>query len=189
MLTGLVLIGGRSLRMGSDKSVINYHGKPQRDYLYDLLGAFCSEAYLSCRAEQANELSRYLIISDIYPSEGPLGALLSAFEYNPDTAWLVVACDMPFVNADAVDFLQKNRDCSKIATAFLNLTTQLPEPLFCIWEPEALPVLKAAFANNQRAPTKILEQNQVALLRSTHPQLLWNVNTKQEYEEATKSNL
>jgi len=170
--------------MGIDKSVINYHGKPQRGYLYELLGEFCSETFVSCRADQAHELAGYLLIRDIYSSEGPLGALLSAFAYNPETAWLVVACDMPFVKADAVGFLQKNRDCSKIATAFLNPATQLPEPLLSIWEPQSLPILKAAFANNQRAPLKVLQQNQVALLTPTHPQWLLNVNTKQAYEQS-----
>ena len=54
-LNGLVLAGGKSQRMGEDKGQINYHGKPQREYLYDLLNGFTESTYMSCRPDQVSE--------------------------------------------------------------------------------------------------------------------------------------
>ena len=90
-MNALILIGGKSSRMGTDKGLLNYHGKPQREYLFDLAKKYCTEVYFSCRAEQ--QFSEQSII-DTY-SLGPMGGILSAFDFNPNTAWLVVACDMP----------------------------------------------------------------------------------------------
>ena len=53
-LYGLVLSGGRSTRMGKDKGLINYHGIPQRDYIYNLLNEVCDETYMSIRKDQVD---------------------------------------------------------------------------------------------------------------------------------------
>ena len=56
-LYGLVLAGGLSTRMKTDKGLIAYHGVPQRTYLYKLLKEVCDEAYISIRKEQENEFT------------------------------------------------------------------------------------------------------------------------------------
>ena len=58
-LNGLVLAGGKSLRMGYDKSSIEWHGKEQRYYMADLLKQYCDEVFISCRADQQNEVDRH----------------------------------------------------------------------------------------------------------------------------------
>ena len=55
VLNGLVLAGGKSERMGFDKSVLNWHGKAQRYYMADMLAPFCDEVFLSCRPDQQVE--------------------------------------------------------------------------------------------------------------------------------------
>ena len=49
---GLVLAGGLSTRMGTDKGLINYHGTPQREYLFELLSKVCHRVFTSCRIGQ-----------------------------------------------------------------------------------------------------------------------------------------
>jgi molybdopterin-guanine dinucleotide biosynthesis protein A len=88
---------GKSLRMGYDKSSIEWHGKEQRYYMADLLKQYCDEVFISCRADQQNEMdSHYKTLPDTFVDLGPYGAILSAFREKPDAAWLVVACDLPF---------------------------------------------------------------------------------------------
>ncbi len=55
-LYGLVRSGGKSTRMGNDKGMIVYHGIPQREYLYNLLGSFCERTFMSVRREQVPDL-------------------------------------------------------------------------------------------------------------------------------------
>ena len=67
---GLVLIGGRSTRMGQDKSQLVYHEKPQREYLTDLLRPYCDTVYWSMNAKQTSELTSASppVIVDVYDS-------------------------------------------------------------------------------------------------------------------------
>ncbi|HNG90500.1 MAG TPA: NTP transferase domain-containing protein, partial [Saprospiraceae bacterium] len=99
-LCGLVLAGGRSLRMGRDKGSIPWHGRPQWAHVADLLQPLCQEVMISCRPEQAADFAPYPTLPDTFAELGPYGALLSAFRRRPDAAWLVTACDLPLLDAD-----------------------------------------------------------------------------------------
>ena len=56
LLNGLVLAGGKSVRMGYDKSSIQWHGKEQRYYMADLLKQICKDVFISCRKKQKDEI-------------------------------------------------------------------------------------------------------------------------------------
>jgi len=116
---GLVLSGGKSTRMGKDKSLIAYHGgKPQREYVFDLLSECCDNVFTSCRKEQ--EIPKHLNpLPDRYDFGGPVNGILSAFALHPDKAWLVVAVDMPNVTSRALQTLLSQRDPNRLATVFL----------------------------------------------------------------------
>ena len=178
-LNALILIGGHSTRMKTDKSVLVYNGLPQRDFLYDLLKPYCEQVFLSCREDQLSELTNFKTITDQYQNAGPLGAILTAFEKNTDSAWLVMACDMPFVNDKAVEFLIKHRNQTKNATAFQNPESQCLEPLFTIWEPSAYIFLKNAFEREQRSPMKILQQLDCETIIPVDDKWLVNVNSSE----------
>ena len=140
---GLVLAGGMSRRMGQDKGLMEYHGKPQRLWVADLISEFCKETFISCRPDQAEELSggKYPPLADTFIGLGPFGAIASAFRSNPNVAWLVVACDLPLLGKTGIRQLVKSRNTSKIATAFNSPVSPFPEPLVAIWEPRSYPAL------------------------------------------------
>src|SRR3954469_8700324 len=115
-LNSLVLAGGKSVRMGYDKSSIAWHGKEQRYYMADLLKQFCHNVFISCRAEQQNEIeSNYKTLPDTFIDLGPYGAILSAFREKPGTAWLVVASDLPLLDPNALQLLIEHRNSSAVA--------------------------------------------------------------------------
>jgi molybdopterin-guanine dinucleotide biosynthesis protein A len=179
-MNGLILVGGQSTRMGTDKSQLLYHGKPQWQYLYDLLLLFCKDIFLSCRENQKEAFVNEKVLIDPYEI-GPIGGILSAFEQDSNEPWLVVACDMPFVNEKSIEFLLQNRKTEQIATSFQNPETQLPEPLLTIWEPSAYPLLIEAHKKGQRSPLRILKHSDVNLIKCPQPDWLKNVNTAEEY--------
>jgi molybdopterin-guanine dinucleotide biosynthesis protein A len=154
-LNGLVLAGGRSLRFGSDKGKINLHGQEQRSHLAEMLSEFCSEVFISCREEQQHELQgSYKILTDSFTGLGPYGAILSAFRNDPDSAWLVVACDLLLLNKETIHFLINNRHSGSTATAFKSPVDGLPEPLIAIWEPKSYPVLLNFLSQGYSCPRK-----------------------------------
>ncbi len=178
-MNALILIGGKSSRMGTDKGLLDYHGKPQREYLFDLAKKYCSEVYFSCRAEQ--QFSKQSII-DTY-TLGPMGGILSAFDFNPNIAWLVVACDMPLIDENSFQTLINHRNKAKIATAFLNPETNAPDPLFTIYEPKSALLLAKYIEIGNKSPKIFLQNNDVEIIASSNPVFLKNVNTKEEFEQ------
>lgn len=181
-LFGLVLAGGHSQRMGEDKGLINYHGKPQRDHVVDLISHYCKNTYLSCRPDQAEAVANPL--PDTFTGLGPFGGILSAFRQHPDAAWLVAACDLPLLDDAVLSQLVGYRSTSKIATAFNSPATEFPEPLITIWEPRAYPTLLQFLAQGYSCPRKVLINSDIELLDAENPEALKNVNSPEEKEEA-----
>jgi molybdenum cofactor guanylyltransferase len=173
---GLVLAGGRSSRMGKDKGLIQYHDKPQREYLFELLSKFCDNVFTSCRKEQEIPPSLNPIY-DKFEFESPLNGILSAFDKHSDNAWLAIAVDMPFVNKEALQFLISNRDPSKVATCFYDSDRRYPEPLVTIWEPTAFKLLKEFNRNAGISPREFLISNDCKKLISPNSQIHVNINT------------
>jgi len=184
VLNGLVLAGGQSLRMGTDKGAINWYGKEQRYYMADLVKQYCEDVYISCRADQKQDISAgYHALPDTFTGLGPFGAILSAFREKPDASWLVVACDMPLLNGDTFVHLIKNRSSSSIATAYESAFDGFPEPLITIWEPKSYPVLLSFLSQGYSCPRKVLINSDTHLLKPENAEALTNVNTPEDFEK------
>ncbi len=179
LVNGLVLAGGQSLRMGRDKGAITWHGKPQREYMADMLSGLCHEVFLACRPDQVVE-SAYPSITDTFTDLGPFGALLSAFRQQPDRAWLVVACDLPLLDPATLAFLLENRQSRRIATAFKNAQDEMPEPLIAVWEPKSYAVLLSFLAQGYSCARKVLMNADALILAAPDPAALTNVNTPED---------
>jgi len=182
-LYGLVLTGGKSERMESDKALINYKGKPHAEYIFDILSTFCEKTFISSRENQWNnsELSKLDQIIDRYENAGPIGGILSAFEKEPNANWIVVACDLPHFNTDVVKTLIKHKNSDYDAVCFKNKEKGFPEALCALYTPSAYPVIKEAFSKKILCAVKILKAANCYLLEQNHPINLDNINTKDEY--------
>jgi molybdenum cofactor guanylyltransferase len=183
LINGLVLAGGKSERMKRDKGKIDYHGTEQRIHMYNLLSTLINTSFISIRAEQHNEFSEEThVIEDVYSGLGPYGAILSAFQKDPNSAWLVTACDQPLLNKETLDFLIENRNTSKVATAFYNSETDFPEPLITIWEPKAYSRLLYFLSLGYSCPRKVLINSDIELVTLKDELALKNANTPEEYK-------
>lgn len=184
LLNGLVLAGGKSVRMGNDKGLIAWHGKEQRYYIADILQELCNEIFISCRADQQNKIDEnYQTIADTFTGLGPYGAILSAFRERPDNAWLVVACDLPLLDMETLKYLKNNRNPSSMATSFESPYNHFPEPLITIWEPKSYPVLLSLLSQGYNCPGKALRNMDTNMIKSKVPEALTNVNTQEDFEK------
>lgn len=183
-LYGLVLTGGKSSRMGEDKSLLKYHGKTQTEYCFELLQNVCKKVFLSNRKEQAglpghkglpqiHDLKKY---SDI----GPLAGILSAMEEYPEASWLILACDLPYVTDKTIQHLTQNRNPKKLATAYQSTHDQLPEPLCAIYEPKFYQTILNFLKQGIDCPRKIMLNSDVKLLEQSDPEALENINSREE---------
>ncbi len=183
-LHGLILAGGYSKRMGQDKALLEFHGMPQIEYVHGLLSRFCSKVFLSKRSNQ-KPYKRFLSIDDApeFADQGPLGGILSAMTAYPGESWIVVACDLPFVEAATIKTLMAKRNLNKIATAFISTHDNLPEPLCTIWEGKSFDAIQKLFAEGIHCPRKILIKSDTHLIPQDNPRWLDNVNTPQELQQ------
>ena len=181
-LNGLILTGGRSTRMGQDKSLLTYHSKPQREHLTDLLRPFCDTVFWSVNAQQAADLANtgQLLIVDAFDLAGPMNGILSAFQHDPETAWLVVACDMPLLTSRSLDALVAGRNPEKPATAFYDSDGRFPEPLLTIWEPSFGPILLEALTAGNQSPRQLLMLHDCQLLTIPDARELLSINSSAE---------
>ncbi len=178
---GLVLIGGRSTRMGTDKSELNYFGKPQKEVVKELLEDNLLDTYYSIQniSEKPKE------IHDTFLNLGPFGGICSAFQKDPNSAWLVLATDLPFVDNNLIRQLLSKRNPSKVATAIKGKNKEFVEPLITIYEPKAYPILLQYLAQGYSCPRKMLINSDVEIIE-VDDGLIRNVNTPEEFKIAKK---
>jgi len=194
-LNGLVLAGGHSTRMKSNKALLEYQkGRPQALVAMDQLQSFCESVYLSARKDQpglepinrvgAQKWSEVKQIHDSFLDIGPLGGILSAMKSQPKAAWIVLACDLPFVTDRTLKKLINGRNPFKFATCFKSIYNDFPEPLCAIYEPKSYLRMLEFLGLNYQCPRKILINSDIQLLEPESPLSLENINFPNEYLDA-----
>ena len=187
VLRGLVLAGGRSERMHTDKGALHYHALDQRAHTAALLAEFCPDVRVSVRPDQAAALPAGLTaLPDTFLGLGPLGGILSAFQADPNAAWLVLACDLPVLTRATLEYLVAHRQASRMATSFRSPWDGFPEPLVSIWEPRGYGQLLRFLSLGYACPRKALINSDIELLAPPAPAELRNVNTPEERAEAKR---
>jgi molybdopterin-guanine dinucleotide biosynthesis protein A len=191
-LHGLVLAGGRSTRMGADKAaLVHPDGRPLARRTVDLLEeAGCGHVVISLRHDQEIPpmLEHIATIRDPEQGgDGPMTGILRAMRSAPGADWLVLACDLPKLDARTLRHLVSSREAGEILLSYRSEFDGLPEPLCAFYASEALPILEQAHADGFRCPRKILIQNHCRLLDPLVPGALDNANTPAEWKAATAS--
>ena len=180
-INGLVLVGGKSTRMGTDKSQLNYFGKPQKEHVKELLERNNLKTYYSVQNDAGIENE----IHDAFLNLGPFGGVCSAFQKDPNSAWLVLATDVPFVNDELIQLLLSKRNPSKVATAIKGKGKEFVEPLITIYEPKAYSILLQYLAQGYSCPRKPLINSDVEIVE-VDDDLIRNINTPEEFKSAAK---
>lgn len=185
-LKGLVLAGGKSVRMKRNKAAISYHGKPQAQYVAELLEENGIQAHISVAENNSETFGSYPVIEDRFVGLGPLGAICSAFLSDPSAAWFVLACDLPFIDSAAIETLKKERAIGKLATSFSTSQEAFPEPLISIYEPYIYQRLLRFLSLGYACPRKVLINSDIKKIVPSKLDWLRNVNTPQDFDLALK---
>ena len=181
-MKGLLLIGGKSSRMGSDKSeLVLRDGLTQKQRGIKLLEFVCNEVFISTREDTGEPNT----IPDSFGSTGPLDAIASAQKADPNSPWLVLACDLPLLEEEHLSSLLEARKPDLDATCFTSASDGLPEPLCAIWEPSSTPAVKTAIFADKRCPRSVLKSLNTHTLPSPGLWPLANTNTEADLLEVT----
>jgi len=100
-ITGIVLSGGKSRRMGKEKGLCHFRGKALISYAIDTLKPLCSRLIISANNKPDEyQLYGFPVISDEISETGPIGGLYSCLKQSQSVINLVISCDTPFVTTE-----------------------------------------------------------------------------------------
>jgi len=123
--TAVLLAGGKSSRMGSDKGLVEFRKKPMASHILEVVATLFSDVFLISNNDSYKD-SGYQVFPDSITDKGPAGGIVSAIEH-ANSEWIfVVACDMPFITMEAILKLYDAKNDSEIC---LPLTKDGIEPL------------------------------------------------------------
>ena len=188
-LYGLVLAGGHSSRMQREKAALRYHGRTQLEWAMSFIEPYVDKAFVSVRADQQDDATRaqFALIADTREGLGPIGGIVAAQAHHPEVAWLVIACDLPFLDDATLQALLAARDPQRTATAFRSSHDGLPEPLCAVWEPGSRQAIAAYVSSGRTCPRKFLIRSDARLIDEPNARALDNVNTPEEYGTAVNT--
>ena len=179
---GLVLAGGESKRMGSDKALLLRDGETQLSRAVGLLEAHLDRVFVSTRADQADdpERSKFAQVIDRYDDMGPVAGILSAMDSNDDVSWLVLACDLPNIDDATIAYLLEQCSADHPVTAYESVHDGLPEPLCAIYRPDSRGVILGFVNDGLICPRKMLINVDTHLLAQPNPGALHNINSPED---------
>jgi molybdopterin-guanine dinucleotide biosynthesis protein A len=97
-VTGVILAGGKSRRMGRDKALLDFDGAPLIARVIARVQRVCAETIIVANDAEAYARLGVRVVSDVYPGKGSLGGIFSGLQAAREEYALAVACDMPFLN-------------------------------------------------------------------------------------------
>lgn len=192
-VTAAVLAGGRSLRMGVDKTLLSVDGRTLVARVCDAVAEVCdSTIVVTNRPEALAEAglpSGVAVVRDEVAYQGPLGGLVTALDSATSEWILAVAADMPHLEPGVVRALWSARNGADVVVP---MTDKGPEPLLALYRREACigPAHEVLDTGRRRLVALFPQVNVVEIpvdqLRAADPDLrsLVNVNTPADLAEA-----
>ncbi|MEN8224396.1 MAG: molybdenum cofactor guanylyltransferase [Bacteroidota bacterium] len=186
-LTGIILAGGRGIRLGRDKGMAMLKNRHMIEYVIDNLAAVCDEILISSNTEQCKKFG-YKIIPDIYKAKGPISGIHASLKASSNEHNFIVSVDTPFVNPDFIKYMAGQRDGKWIAAPWHE--KDYYEPLSAYYNKKAVDVMEDFIQKEdyrlvnifQALPFSAVPVNKK--LSFYHPMLFHNINTEEDLQKA-----
>ena len=187
--TGFVLAGGKSARMGTDKSSLRLNGETFLRRAVRTLSAVCGAVKIVLNQDQPNN-SEFAVIRDILPERGANGAIHAALADCETEFAVVLAVDLPLVSSEVLKNMQHLALADKNITAIVpQQANGKPQPLCAVYRaPKCLPPLANLLSENERASVRdflerISPRYVAAGLLKEDEEFLFNVNFPEDYQK------
>lgn len=196
MLTVAIQAGGQSTRMGVDKALKPFLGRPLIQRVIERLKPIADETIVTTNRPADYAFLRLPLFMDLKPNRGALGGLYTAVASATSPIVAVVACDMPFASASLLETASRLL-VEEEADVVIPKTEEGFEPLHAVYRrATCVPAIEAAIAANQWKVIAWFPQMKVRVLTleevKEHDPLgraFWNLNTPEEFAEAEKQAL
>ncbi|MDX2153303.1 MAG: molybdenum cofactor guanylyltransferase [Bryobacteraceae bacterium] len=182
---GWILAGGASRRMGRDKALLEWGGRPLALHIARLLETVVSTVAIVGPPERYAHLG-LRVVPDLRPGEGPLAGIEAALAATPAEWNLIVACDQPMLDAAFVTALQRTSLASQ-ADCVIPGSPLEPQPLCAGYHRRCLPCVREALNRGERRVRDLLRRLQVDWLPLGDTSRLAGANTPEEWLSLVQS--
>jgi molybdopterin-guanine dinucleotide biosynthesis protein A len=187
-VTGFVLSGGMSKRMGEEKGLALFNNKPLVSYAIDALQPICGKIYISAndQLESYAQLGHDLIKDDIR-GIGPMGGIISCLKRSESRYNIILSCDTPFVRTELFADLLKEIDNHQVAVPEQD---DFIEPLCAVYATNVIWEMEAFIEKGNYKLTDFVESTnlkRVAIHSSLpyyEPDMFTNINTRQDLKNS-----
>ena len=185
-MTAVILAGGKSSRMGSNKAFLKIKGKTFIERQIDLLREMFDEIFISANTPSEYESLNLPVFKDLYPEKGPLCGIYTSLINSDSASTFMLACDMPFVESELIKYL---KDFTKEYDVVVPKSERGLEPLHAFYSKNCIePIKRELDSNNLRiisffphVNVKIVELDSLTASDSFKNSIK-NLNTRNEYE-------
>jgi len=186
--TGVILAGGKSSRMGRDKSLLVYENDTLINRMLDEMRPVFAELLIAGSRQDKYNIAGVREIPDIYRDTGPLGGIHAALTAASYQHVFITACDLPFFQGRLAGLLV---ELSRGYDAVVPRVGNLPEPLFAVYSKNCLPYIESCLSEKNFKITRFYPQVLVHyvdedVIRSVcDPRTaFYNINTEADYRKA-----
>ncbi len=184
---GIVLAGGAGSRIGGSKPLVQLNGTPLITIAIDSLSRVTNRVIAVAATREQIGLPDVIVIEDLWSGYGPVGGIVTGLLALGPGSYLVLACDMPFVQLSVLELLIENATKHPEAHAVVPVISGMPEPLCAIYRHSAAAVLQTFMEEGGRSARKALKQLSYHSapedqLRKVDPELVSfrNINTLED---------
>jgi len=172
-----ILAGGKSSRMGQDKSLLPVSGRPLIHRIYEQLVPRLDEILISTNDPDRHAFLGARIVPDRVPGAGPLMGIASAVEAARHDRVFVTACDIPVIDLDTVAQLlaaAEEFDC------VIPMSSNGHEPLFAVYRKRVVPAMREALEAGERRISNVFPRVRTRFYDIGHAPWYHNLNTRQD---------
>ena len=191
-VTGIVLAGGLSRRLGRDKAIEPINGQPLIGRVLDTLSQITNELVVVVNTpERGQELplpESAVVAVDIYPDSGSLGGIFTGLSASTNEWGIVVACDMPFLNIELLEYLLSFRKDNDIVVPIID---HRPEPTHAVYSRICLPLIETRLKLGDLKIARFFDDVRTKYVSQRHAEKMdpgkisfFNVNTEEDLIQA-----
>jgi molybdopterin-guanine dinucleotide biosynthesis protein A len=187
-MTGIILAGGESRRMGTEKAFLDFAGRPLVERVLSVFLSLFEETIIVTKRPERFAGFRARVVKDAVDMSGPLTGIYTGILHARTDHCFVAACDMPYLNDHLIAFMA---EAAGNFDAVVPIVRNLPEPLHAIYHRRTLPVMQEIIMSDDRRVSRVFERIRVRWLSAREitqydPKMrsFINVNTPGEYKEA-----
>lgn len=187
-ITGVILAGGKSSRMGRNKALLSLAGRRLVDRVVGVLREVFTDLLIVTNSPEVYADLGLPMVGDVFPDKGSLGGIYSAVYHTPTPYCFVAACDMPFLSAAVIRYLLEQRADYDVVMPDIHGEMQ---PLHAIYSKACLPPMLRRLEANRLRIVGFLPEVRVRTVTANDLQPLdpdlrafQNLNTPEEFQAA-----